>query len=148
PSPSGERVRVRGTSIPSPLFITFEGGEGAGKSTQAGLLAERLRNAGREGLVLREPGGATPRGELRNILLDGDKPISPPAELLLFLAARAELVETVIKPALAAGQTVICDRFTDSTLAYQGYGRGLDLETIRRLNAVATGGLAPVLTVL
>jgi dTMP kinase len=130
------------------LFVSFEGGEGSGKSTQASLLAKRLESEGRRVLLLREPGG-TPLGEaLRELLLHRDAPMSPAAELLLFLAARAELVRNVIESALAAGTTVICDRFSDSTFAYQGYGRGLDLETLRKLDAWSTGGLVPNLTVL
>jgi dTMP kinase len=132
----------------SGLFITFEGGEGSGKSTQVELLARRLETAGRRVLKLREPGG-TPLGEeLRQLLLHRRADISPQAELLLFLAARAELVRAVIRPALAEGTIVICDRFSDSTLAYQGYGRGIDLDQVRKLNDSATGGLKPDLTVL
>jgi dTMP kinase len=130
------------------LFVTFEGGEGSGKSTQAKLLTERLRNAGHDVVLLREPGG-TPFGEeLREALLHGHEALTPVAELLLFLAARAELVAKVIRPALESGKAVICDRFTDSTLAYQGHGRGLDLAAIRELNSLATGGLLPNLTIL
>jgi dTMP kinase len=129
------------------LFVSFEGGEGSGKSTQARLLAEKGEAAGHKTVLLREPGG-TPLGEeLRNVLLDGGA-ISVQAELLLFLAARAELVETVIRPSLADGALVVCDRFSDSTLAYQGYGRGLDVAAIRTLNRWATGGLEPDITVL
>jgi dTMP kinase len=129
-------------------LITFEGGEGSGKSTQVELLARRLEAAGRRILKLREPGG-TPLGEeLRQLLLHRRADISPQAELLLFLAARAELVRAVIRPALAEGTIVICDRFSDSTLAYQGYGRGIDLDQVRKLNDSATGGLKPNLTVL
>jgi len=127
------------------LFITFEGGEGAGKSTQAAILTERVRTSGREALSLREPGG-TPLGErLRDLLLHGEG-LSPETELLLFLAARAQLVASVIQPALDRGAIVICDRFSDSTVAYQGYGRGLDLDAVRSLDAFATGGLEPDLT--
>lgn len=129
------------------LFITFEGGEGSGKSTQSELLAARLRDSGREAVVLREPGG-TPLGEeLRRLLLHDHAAASIEAEVLLFLAARAELVSQVIRPALADGSVVICDRFADSTLAYQGYGRGVDAGSLRTLNRWATGGLEPDLTV-
>jgi dTMP kinase len=129
-------------------FITFEGGEGSGKSTQSQLLADHLTSAGRTVLRLREP-GATPLGEsLRELLLHRRTGMSPEAELLLFLAARAELVRSVIRPALDAGTVVICDRFSDSTFAYQGYGRGLELGRLRTLNDWATGGLVPDLTVL
>ena len=129
-------------------LVTFEGGEGSGKSTQAAALAARLEAAARPAVRLREPGG-TPLGEaLRDLLLHGGPEITPEAELLLFLAARAELVRLQVRPALDAGQVVICDRFSDSTLAYQGYGRGLDLAAIRPLDAFATGGLVPDLTLL
>ncbi len=129
-------------------FVSFEGGEGSGKSTQAAALAARLEAAGRSAVRLREPGG-TPLGEaLRDLLLHNGSEITPEAELLLFLAARAELVRRLVRPALDAGKLVICDRFSDSTLAYQGYGRGLDLAAIRPLDAWATGGLVPDLTLL
>lgn len=127
------------------MFITLEGGEGVGKTTQQALLVERLRQEGYACLCTREPGGTALGKTLRELLLHGD-PFSPLAELLLYAADRAEHVSKVIAPALAAGQVVVCDRFTDSTLAYQGYGRGLDLEKIRQLNHLATGGLQPHLT--
>lgn len=130
------------------MFVTFEGGEGSGKSTQARLLASRLEAEGQPVLLLREPGG-TPLGEeVRRLLLQREHPLTAETELLLFLAARSELVRSVVRPALNAGRIVICDRFSDSTLAYQGYARGLDLEQVRTLNAFATGGLRPDLTVL
>ncbi len=130
-------------------FITIEGGEGVGKSTQARLLAERLRAAGVTVLEVREPGG-TPTGDrIRAILLDAPGfTISPRAELLLYEAARAELTATVIAPALERGETVVCDRFFDSSTAYQGYGRRLGPDMVRELNLVATGGLRPDLTIL
>ncbi|MFS8800019.1 dTMP kinase [Synechococcus sp. R60.3] len=127
------------------VFITLEGGEGVGKTTQQALLVERLRQEGYACLCTREPGGTALGKTLRELLLHGD-PFSPLAELLLYAADRAEHVSKVVAPALAAGQVVVCDRFTDSTLAYQGYGRGLDLEKIRQLNHLATGGLQPHLT--
>jgi dTMP kinase len=127
------------------VFITLEGGEGTGKTTQQTLLAEQLQKKGYACLCTREPGGTALGKELRALLLHGD-PISPTAELLLYAADRAEHVQTRIRPALAAGQVVLCDRFTDSTLAYQGYGRDLDLGVIRQLNQLATGGLEPDLT--
>jgi dTMP kinase len=131
------------------FFITFEGGEGSGKSTQTQLLAAHLKAAGYEVLSLREPGGTVLGEELRKLLLHHKgEAVSVEAELLMFLAARAELVSRVIRPALDAGSVVICDRFSDSTIAYQGYGRGIDPETIRILNRWATGGLVPDLTVL
>jgi dTMP kinase len=127
------------------VFITLEGGEGVGKTTQQVLLVERLHQEGYACLCTREPGGTALGKTLRELLLHGD-PFSPLAELLLYAADRAEHVSKVVAPALAAGQVVVCDRFTDSTLAYQGYGRGLDLEKIRQLNGLATGGLQPHLT--
>jgi dTMP kinase len=127
------------------VFITLEGGEGVGKTTQQALLAERLQREGYACVSTREPGGTALGEALRELLLHGD-PLTPLAELLLYAADRAEHVNKVIAPALAVGQVVICDRFTDSTLAYQGYGRGLNLEQIRQLNHLATGGLQPQLT--
>jgi dTMP kinase len=129
------------------LFVTFEGGEGAGKSTQVNLLRGRLEAAGRRVINLREPGG-TPLGEeLRQLLLNSTN-IATKTELLLFLAARSELVQKVIKPALDGGIDVICDRFIDSTAAYQGYGRKLDLELISTLNDAVVEACRPDLTVL
>ena len=127
------------------MFVSFEGIDGAGKSTQARMLAEALG----EGTVLvREPGG-TPAGErIRELLKDPDLELTPRAELLLFLAARAELVDSVIKPALAAGRDVVCDRFLDSTVAYQGAARGLGEELVAGLNDVAIAGCVPDRTVL
>ncbi len=133
------------------LFVTLEGGEGAGKSLQALALAERIEAGGVSVVRAREPGG-TPLGErLREVLLDlssAGPPLDPLAETLLFAAARAELVRSVIAPALARGDAVVCDRFGDSTAAYQGYGRGVDLDVIDRLNAIAAEGPRPDLTVL
>jgi dTMP kinase len=127
-------------------FITIEGGEGAGKSTQAQHLAEALRNAGISVLLTREPGGAPGAELLRGLLLDGETEWSPLAEVLLHFAARAEHVAKTIHPALDAGSWVVCDRFYDSTLAYQGYGQGADLgfihEQIRLL------GMRPDLTLV
>jgi len=135
----------------SGLFITLEGGEGAGKSYQQEALAQRIEARGLSVTRAREPGG-TPLGErLREIALDlGERQVELDAlsETLLFMAARAELVAGVIAPALARGEVVLCDRFADSTRAYQGFGRGVDLSVIDQLNAVATGGLRPDLTVL
>jgi dTMP kinase len=133
-------VRPRGR------FITLEGGEGAGKSTQAGLLAQALEARGVSVLCTREPGGAPGAERLRALLLSGETAWSPPAEVLLHFAARAEHVERRIRPALASGRWVVCDRFTDSTLAYQGYGQGADLGMIRALGAMI--GLAPDLTLV
>lgn len=133
---------------PRGLFITFEGGEGTGKSTQLERLAARLRARGIEPVVTREPGG-TPLAEgIRALLLDTRPAPQPIAEAFLMEAARAELVATVIRPALAGGRVVLCDRYDDSTLAYQGAGRGLDDAMLRGWNRAATGGLVPALTLL
>ncbi len=130
-------------------FITFEGGEGCGKSTQARLLADRLRARGVDVLLTREPGGTALAERIRSVVREvSDDPPVPAAETLLFLASRAQLVETALRPALDAGRWVVCDRFADSTFAYQGFGRGLDLGDLRRLNDFATGGLTPDRTVL
>ena len=129
------------------LFISIEGGDGAGKSTQVALLCRRLEDAGRDVVSTREPGGTSLGDRLRDLVKGGADP-TPRAELLMFEAARAELVERVITPALERGATVVTDRFADSSLAYQAYGRGLDLEAVRDLNSFATGGMMPDLTVL
>jgi len=128
-------------------FITMEGGEGVGKSTQARLLAAALRAAGLIVLETREPGG-TPAGDrIRALVLDPAATVAPVTELLLYEASRAQLVAEVIEPALEAGTTVLCDRFYDSSTAYQAYGRGLDATMVAGLNAAATGGLTPDVTV-
>ena len=129
------------------IFIVFEGGDGSGKSTQARNLSKRLRRRSIPVLLTREPGG-TPSGESIRRLLKGQRSFRPMSELLLFEAARAQLVDSVIRPGLDGGTTVICDRYTASTVAYQGYGRGLDLQLIRQLNQMATGGLVPDLIIL
>jgi dTMP kinase len=135
----------------SGLLITLEGSEGCGKSTQAGDLAERLRAEGHPVTLTREPGG-TPLGErLREVLLDPQgrgASLDPLAEYLLFAAARAAITAEVIKPALERGDIVVCDRYGDSSLAYQGYGRGVNVDRIRAVNELATAGLRPDLTVL
>jgi dTMP kinase len=131
------------------LFITFEGGEGCGKTTQLQALASALRAAGYEPVEARDPGGTAIGDRVRQLLLDGAHArMASVTELFLYEASRAQLVREVIRPALAAGRPVLCDRFTDSSLAYQGYGRGLDLALIRQLNALATDGLCPELTLL
>ena len=131
------------------MFISFEGIEGSGKSTAQRLLAEHLQGLGYAPLLTREPGGCALGRSLRPILLDArTRGLSSRAELYLFLADRAQHVAEVIRPALEAGQTVLCDRYADSTLAYQGYGRGLDPEHLLRINDMATGGLMPDLTLL
>jgi dTMP kinase len=129
------------------VFVSFEGIDGSGKSTQAALLAEGLRAGGREVVAVREPGG-TPLGErIRGLLLDGAG-MAAWTEAALFAAARAELVEQVIRPALARGAWVVCDRFLDSSLAYQGIARGLGLDAVLELNRIATGALLPDRTIL
>lgn len=131
------------------LFITFEGGEGSGKSTQMSMLARRLELANIPSRCLREPGGTRVGESIREILLDPDHVgLEARAELLLYEASRAQLVAEVIEPALQLGDVVLCDRFFDSTTAYQGYARGLDRDEIERLNTVATGGLVPDRTLL
>ena len=130
------------------LFITFEGGEGSGKSIQAKLLYRRLHKLAVPVLLTHEP-GVTSLGKRIEYLLKWIRnvDISPIAELLMFNVSRAQLVKEVITDALQNGRTVICDRFYDSTTAYQGYGRGIDLETVKTVNSIATGGLAPDLTI-
>jgi dTMP kinase len=130
-------------------FITFEGPEGSGKSTQLRMLAERLRKAGRDILETQEPGG-TPIGvQIRHVLLDAkNRELCPTAELLLMFASRAQNVDEVILPALSAGRTVLSDRFTDSTLVYQGVGRGLGADLVYELDRIACRGLIPDLTLL
>lgn len=131
------------------MFITFEGPEGSGKTTQIQRLAQALIARTQSVVVTREPGGTPIGNAVRQTLLDpAHTAMTPRAETLLFNAARAQLVEEVIRPALRAGQIVLCDRFADSTLAYQGYGHGQDLAPLRALAAYATGGLTPHLTIL
>ncbi len=131
------------------LFITFEGGEGCGKSTQARALVQKLTQSSFPAVLVHEPGG-TPLGEkVRNILKKSrDISISPLTELLLFNASRSQLVTDVILPALQDGKVVVCDRFVDSTVAYQHYGRGLDLAMVKEINRIASQGLVPNLTFL
>lgn len=130
------------------LFITFEGVEGCGKSTQTRLLLRRLEERGKSALMLREPGGTGLGEAIREILLGDAVRIEPLSELFLYEAARAELVSSVIRKALASNGIVLCDRFIDSTIAYQGFGRGLDTATIEKLNNVASSGIRPDLTIL
>ena len=132
-------------------FITIEGPEGAGKTTQAARLEAYLRDSGIPTIRTREPGGTALGERIRELLLDPvahQRPVDPLADALLFNAARRQLVEEVIRPALALGTTVVCARFADSTLAYQGYGSGLPLDDLRALERVATGRLRPDLTIL
>jgi dTMP kinase len=131
------------------VFITFEGIEGSGKSTQAGLLRSFLEQQGLDVLVTREPGGSPIGEQIRRILLDpGNHGMVPLAELLLYEASRCQHVEAVIRPALEAGKTVICDRFFDASTAYQGYARGLAVKMVGELNLIATGGRKPDLTIV
>lgn len=129
-------------------FISLEGVDGSGKSTQIQTTAAWLKEQGYEVLVTREPGGTATAEKIRNLVLDADVPLQPRTELLLYLAARAQHVAEVIKPALAAGRIVLCDRFVDSTLVYQGIVRGLDLCRIKELNEFASEELMPALTLL
>ena len=130
-------------------FITFEGGEGCGKSTQVKRLKEALEREGLEVVLTREPGGTWLSEEIRHLIKDQDTDAPcDRSELLLFLAARAQLVKNVIRPALESGKWVVSDRFSDSTLAYQGYGRGLPLDILRDCNDFACEGLKPDLTLL
>lgn len=131
------------------MFITFEGSDGGGKSTQITLLSFYLRQEGYKVMTTREPGGTLIGEQVRNTLHDvSNKNMNPTAEALLYSASRAQLIEEVIRPALASQHIVLSDRYADSTLAYQGYGRGLDLNDLTRLNRFATGGLKPHLTFL
>lgn len=134
--------------MPTGLFVTLEGGEGSGKSTQIRLIGDRLRRRNIPFKVVREPGG-TPFGDLlRQVLKFSPTPLTSEAELLLFNASRAQLVAEAILPSLERGEVVLCDRFTDSTLAYQGYGRGIPLKLVEAVNMAATGDIKPRLTVL
>lgn len=130
------------------LFITFEGADGCGKTTQIELLDKYLQEKGFKTLVTREPGAKGLGEKLREILLNYDGEVSPNCESFLFLADRAQHVDCVIKPALKKGIIVLCDRHTDSTVAYQGYGRQLDIEQIKKLNKIAVNGLKPNLTIV
>ena len=127
------------------MFITLEGVDGSGKTTQTQLLVDAL---GPQTVRLREPGGTPAAEEIRALLADPETPLDPIAELLLFCAARADLIGRVIKPSLEMGQTVVCDRFVDSTIAYQGVARDLGIVRVREINDAATGGLDPDLTLL
>ncbi|MEI8043576.1 MAG: dTMP kinase, partial [Verrucomicrobiota bacterium] len=132
------------------IFITFEGTEGSGKSTQVSLLAQALRAIGRTVRTLREPGGTPIGEEIRHTLKHStvNQAMTPETELLLMNASRAQLVREIIRPALAAGEIILCDRFYDSTTAYQGYGRMLDLKMVGDIIAVAVGETLPDLTLL
>ena len=131
------------------MFITFEGPDGSGKSTQLRMLASALREQGVDVVTTREPGGTEIGDQIRAVIMNmKNKAMDPRTELLLFNASRAQLVEELIRPSLAAGKIILCDRYADSTMAYQGYGHGLDKDELRRLLNFATGGLKPDLTLL
>ena len=134
-------------TVPNGLFVVFEGVDGSGKTTQSKALKRALSEAGYDATLTVEPGGTTTGERVRHWVKSGTD-IPPLAELFLFSAARAALVESVIAPAMEMGRVVVCDRYIYSTVAYQGYGRGLDLKTIADLNRTATGGLSPRLVVL
>ena len=130
-------------------FITFEGGDGTGKTTQLKALESHLQSKGCSCVSTREPGGTSLGKLIRQVLLEvGKQPIASPTELFLYLADRAQHVQEVIIPAIDGGKIVLCDRYTDSTLAYQGYGRGIDLDLLRQLNEFANRGVEPDLTLL
>ena len=129
------------------VFITIEGCEGCGKTTQSELLKKYLQSKGLTVVLTREPGGSVVAEQVRNILLNPAFKVAPYCELMLYEASRAQHLEDIIKPNLEKGYVVICDRFTDSTIAYQGYARGIDIEIIKELNNVATSGLKPDLTI-
>lgn len=153
PRPSATLAPMSGGDAPTHrgAFITIEGPDGGGKTTQADHLAAHLRDLGKPVHVTREPGGTWLGERIRVLLLErtgSTAPTDPLADALLFNAARRQLVREVIGPELAAGTTVICARFTDSTLAYQGYGAGVDIDLLRQMNDAATDGLRPELTVL
>lgn len=128
------------------LFITFEGADGCGKTTQMKLLAEYLQKQGHDVVLTREPGGKGLGEKVREILLNYDGEVSDRCESFLFLADRAQNIDIIVNPAVEAGKIVLCDRHTDSTVAYQGYGRGLDLDRINLLNNIAVNGRKPDLT--
>ena len=128
------------------LFITFEGADGCGKTTQMKLLAEYLKQQGKNVVLTREPGGKGLGEKVREILLNYDGPVSDRCESFLFLADRAQNIDIIVNPAVEDGKIVLCDRHIDSTVAYQGYGRGLDIERINKLNDIATNGKKPDLT--
>ena len=141
------QARFRPKGRKSGRLITFEGSEGCGKSTQSGMLFSYFKAKGAKVIYLREPGGVRLSEMIRKILLDPKSRISAQAETLLYMAARAQVVEEIIKPALEAKKIVICDRFLDSTIAYQGFGLGIDIKLIKSLGSFATQGIKPDLTI-
>ena len=130
------------------LFITFEGADGCGKTTQLMLLAKYLKAQGREVVVTREPGARGLGEKIREILLNYDGEVSSRAEAFMFLADRAQHIDVIVNPAIKSGKIVLCDRHTDSSVAYQGYGRRLDIDEIKRLNSIATNGKEPDMTLI
>ncbi|MBP7796493.1 MAG: dTMP kinase [Elusimicrobiales bacterium] len=128
-------------------FIVFEGPDKSGKTTQANLLYNHFKKLGKKVIITREPGGTAVSEKIRDILLDPKNKISPMCELLLYEASRAEHISAKIKPALLDGYTVICDRFTVATMAYQGFGRSLDVKVVKKLNYIATDGIKPDITI-
>lgn len=130
------------------LFITFEGADGCGKTTQLMLLAKYLKAQGREVVVTREPGARGLGEKIREILLNYDGEVSSRAEAFMFLADRAQHIDVIVNPAIKSGKIVLCDRHTDSSVAYQGYGRRLDIDEIKRLNSIATNGKKPDMTLI
>ena len=130
------------------LFITFEGADGCGKTTQLMLLAKYLKAQGREIVVTREPGARGLGEKIREILLNYDGEVSSRAEAFMFLADRAQHIDVIVNPAIKSGKIVLCDRHTDSSVAYQGYGRRLDIDEIKRLNSIATNGKKPDMTLI
>lgn len=147
PVPAAERIATA-KRADAGVFIVFEGPEGAGKSTQIGNLAERLRGGGFDPLLTREPGGTAAADAIRRVILDPDLEMSALTEFLLYSASRAQHVAEVIAPALRAGRLVLSDRFAGASVAYQGHGRGLDLDFIADLGRRVTGGIEPDLTLL
>jgi len=134
--------------LASALFIVFEGVDGSGTTTQSQLLFQHIRELGHAALLAREPGGTSIGERIRNLVLDpNEEQMTDVTELLLYAASRSQHVEQIIRPALAAGQPVVCDRYADSSLAYQGYGRGLDLALVGLVNKLATGDCLPDMTV-
>lgn len=141
-------MRTRKTNIMKGKFITFEGSEGSGKSTQSRLLYQYLKKKGFKVICLREPGGTKASEKIRRVLLDcKNDSITPMAEMLLYMAARSQLIKEIIQPALKEGKIMICDRFLDSTIAYQGYGLGVDIELIECIGEFVTCGIKPDLTI-
>lgn len=142
-------MEIRVTSLRSGKFISFEGSEGSGKSTQARMVCEYLKKKNIPVMLLREPGGVKISEAIRGLLLDvKNTDMTKDCETLLYMASRAQLVEEILKPALKKGTVVLCDRFLDSTIAYQGYGNGVNVEAIKQIGTFATQGIGPALTLL